>query len=228
MELKKISNYLSLFTFKNFIHYLRVINERVNGLDFSLIVSAEESGLDPKRSSPTNTRDLKNILNYLSITENDSVLDIGCGKGKALYTMMSFPFKKIDGIELSDKISRIASANMSILKETDRCNIFQCDARDFKNYADYNIFYLYNPFPSQIMNRVINQIAKTIKADSEIIIIYNNPTCGEEIEAVGLFNEIATFKSEWNCDIKIYSTFKEDNTRFYLKGYKEKSLNNKI
>jgi cyclopropane fatty-acyl-phospholipid synthase-like methyltransferase len=51
-------------------------------------------------------------LNDLNITANDSIIDIGCGKGSAMLSMLGFPFARVDGVELSQQIGSIAIRNL--------------------------------------------------------------------------------------------------------------------
>lgn len=57
----------------------------------------------------------KNILKTLKrmdISESDSIIDMGCGKGLAMYYMSKFPFGKIAGIELSESLLKMAKKNL--------------------------------------------------------------------------------------------------------------------
>lgn len=111
------------------------------------------------------------ILKKLNISENDSILDIGCGKGLFLYYAKKFKFNKIDGVEYSKELFDIAKENIKKIND-ERMNIFNSDARDFKNYAGYNFFFLCNPFSKEIMEVVISQILKTYETNKRKITVY--------------------------------------------------------
>lgn len=177
------------------------------GLDFSSIISSEEVGLDPRffyRSSPSGGKYLFDILKRIDITEKDSIIDVGCGKGSAMRTMLKFSFGRVDGMEASEKIAESAVNNFKKLKEG-RVKIFACDATDFDKYEECNFFYFYNPFPCQVMLRVIEKIKLASQnLDKEIFIIYNNPICHNVIVNNG-FNIISDFPDEWGNKIYLYS-----------------------
>jgi hypothetical protein len=177
-------------------------------LDFQSIIYSENVGLDPQlvyRSSPSGNSYLENLLSDLNISKLDSIIDIGSGKGSALRVMMQFPFSKIAGIEISQHIANISKRNFKILKAKNVI-IHCCNARQFKKYSEFNIFYFYNPFPAEIMKDVIiNIINSSSHTDKEIIVIYNNPTCHSEVVSYTNFNKLYEYPDEWGNKIFVYS-----------------------
>ena len=108
----------------NFFIYkiLRVISiffEVLKGVDFKRNIKKSKSTVLQKYYNYEHTieEDLVKVLKDLKISKNDKILDIGCGKGYALYLMHQFNFKNIDGIELSKKLSDIAKKNFMIIKK---------------------------------------------------------------------------------------------------------------
>lgn len=109
--------------------------------------------------------------------------------------------QKIDGLEISPILSKIAQKNFKTLciKNTE---IFNIDARYFSHFDQYNYFYLYNPFPVSIMKEVISAISTQI-FEKKITIIYNNPACNEIIENYG-FIKYEEYPDEWGNGIFVY------------------------
>ena len=191
----------------NFFIYkiLRVISiffEVLKGVDFKRNIKKSKSKVLQKYYNYEHTikEDLVNVLNDLKISKNDKILDIGCGKGYALYLMHQFNFKNIDGIELSKKLSDIAKKNFMIIKK--KTNIYNINAIKFKYYENYNFFYMFNPFNSSIMEIVLNKIIKKINK-KKIYIIYNNPTCHLILNKN--FFLIKKYNDKWNNGIYLYS-----------------------
>ena len=118
-------------------------------------------------------------------------------------TMLDFPFKQVDGIELSQQVADIATSNFSKLKFS-RANIYALDATKFEYYGRYNFFYLYNPFPDFIVSQCLKKINEQCNREDEIIIIYNNPKAHQQVEAHG-FTKIAEYPEEWGNGILIYT-----------------------
>ena len=91
-----------------------MLHDAILGLDFYSVVLPDEVGINPEisfRSSPSGDGYLHQLLKDLVILQDDAILDIRCGKGNALRTMLEFPFERIDGIELSSQIAKIACMN---------------------------------------------------------------------------------------------------------------------
>jgi len=187
-----------------------ILWEKINGLDFSTVVPVAELGLDEYlviKGSPSCNKYLVQLFDGLNITSNDRILDIGCAKGGAIRCMTKFPFSKIDGIEISDILSNIATKNFAKLNER-RVGIKNIDASAFSGYMGYNFLYLYNPFPEEVMKKVLAQIKAQIDSKKEIIIIYNNPTCHKQIIKHG-FHKVKEFPDMWGNGINIYSNYEK-------------------
>lgn len=174
------------------------------GIDFGP-VWPNETGLDPDiyhRASPSGNSYLISLLKDMNVTAGDSILDIGCAKGSAMRVMLEFPFSVIEGIEVYEPLAQIARDNFRKLK-TNKCVIHVGDAVDFSFYGLFNFFYLYNPFPCQIMKRVIDAINQSV-GDREVIIIYNNPICHSTIIESG-WHKAREYPDEWGNGIFVYT-----------------------
>lgn len=152
--------------------------ERQRGLDFATIVEPEVVGLDSRksfRSSASGGRHLRQALQAIHPTAEDRIIDIGCGKGSAMRTMLEFPFLEVWGVELSPTLANIATDNFAKL-QMPKAHIFCGDAAEFRDYDRFDIFYLYNPFPESVMASIVDKLA-AVAATKPIQILYNNPTC---------------------------------------------------
>lgn len=118
---------------------------------------------------------INGLLKKLNITTEDRILDIGCGKGLSLYYSSMFCFERIDGIEYSNNLTQIAKHNAMLLKDK-RIHIYNCDARNFNHYDQYNYFFINNPFSAEIMERVVIAIIQSYQVNKrKIIVIYQFP-----------------------------------------------------
>ena len=157
--------------------------DRIRGLDYLETVRAEEVGLDPTEvhpSSASSATHLRPVLRSLGDVSSSSVLDIGAGKGQAMRTLRSFPFERVDGIELSPELVTVARRNLRGRAAT-RSTVFEGDARTFDGYGSYQVLYLYNPFPEAVMGDVVAQIARQITGP--ITVVYNAPRCEDQLIA---------------------------------------------
>src|SRR5262245_58640194 len=77
-----------------------LVQETVRGVDISRIVYPEEVGLDSRyvvESTPSWDKYLVRLLKDLHVNNQDTILDIGCGKGCAMLAMLRFAFARVDG-----------------------------------------------------------------------------------------------------------------------------------
>jgi|TARA_Y100000389_G_C17439598_1_gene507733 SAM-dependent methyltransferase len=183
-----------------------IFYEKLRGLDFKTVIPSEDLGFDKNlvvQCSPSGGHYFKKILKDLKISNHDSILDIGCGKGSAIKTMMEFSFNQISGIEISNHLHLIAKKNFKILKSKN-IKIININAENYMNYGDFNYFYMYNPFPSSVMQVVIKKIIAQSSKYKNIKILYNNPICSEVILSYG-FEILKEYSDQWGNGIKLYS-----------------------
>ena len=134
------------------------------------------------------------MVKSLNIEKSDSILDIGCGKGKMVYWFSKMGFGKSDGLEYSKELVRCAEKNMKILKRD--CKIIHADAALFDGYSNYNYYYFANPFGKETMRSVIDKIEESYnKKPRKIIIIYHNPLCHNTIIESGFFHLVCSNKN---------------------------------
>ncbi|MGO9445394.1 MAG: class I SAM-dependent methyltransferase [Thiobacillaceae bacterium] len=197
-------------------HKLAVMIEKCRGLDFSTVVQPEAVGLDPGLShwsSPSRTKYLAMVLNDFKVTSRDSIIDVGCGKGSAMRTMLRFPFAHIDGVELSDHLGSIAKRNFERLNAS-RTNVFVCNAALLSNYDLYNIVYFFNPFPCSVMSLVVDRLVESLnRKERELVLIYNNATCNEVIVGTGIFATLGFYPDRWGNGMFVYSNYRGNKSR---------------
>jgi SAM-dependent methyltransferase len=191
---------------------VEIFYEKLNGLDFSSVIPVKKLGFDESivfKSSPSGNKFLSNLLADLKINSNDRILDIGCAKGSAIRCMLKFPFAAVDGVEISKELSSIATENFKKLNKINS-EIFNANAIEFTKYGSYNFFYLYNPFPESIMEKVMVNLNKQILKKHEVIIIYNNPKFHKTIESAG-YTVIRKYPDQWGNGIFVYSNCPESS-----------------
>lgn len=94
-----------------------VVNKRdkMRGLDFAREVQTE-NGIMYGAPSTLRVRYIVNKYFKNHITDSDSIIDIGCGKGKMLTFFCKYPFKNISGLEYVKEMVDIAQNNLNVLK----------------------------------------------------------------------------------------------------------------
>lgn len=76
----------------------------------------------------------------------------------------------------------ICRKNLDILKKNE-ITVYNCDAKEFSGYSDYDIYYFCNPFDETILSVVAAQIMEAHK-NSKCWIYYLNPHQQERQEAI--------------------------------------------
>lgn len=146
-------------------------------VDYTKVIPVEDLGLDPKqvsKCSPSTTKYLFPILDYMKFNKNLKILDIGSGKGFVIKFFKQLGYRRVNGLEISRKLYKISINNFK--KDIIKTKIYNIDACNYKFYKNHDIFYLYNPFPKKIAARVFSNIKSQIEIfNKRFYVIYANP-----------------------------------------------------
>jgi hypothetical protein len=197
----KLNQYIDVALFG----YQRV-SDILSGTDFTVTEPIDALGLNADlvhRSSPSGNRYLHRVLGSLDITPDDRIIDIGCAKGSALKCMSSFPFGRICGIELSSKLAERARSNLDKVRAT-RVEVVCGDALTFEFYHDFNVFYMYNPFPLAVAEAFFRRFSNVRDRNRENILIYNTPASSGVAASHG-FELARSLPGKWGNPIHIYT-----------------------
>jgi SAM-dependent methyltransferase len=94
--------------------------------------------------------DLDRLFAAVEVGPDDVIVDVGCGKGRALnWFIERYPRNRVTGIELDPEICRKTARR---LRRRPNVTILCGDAPTLLP-ADGTIFYLFNPFDGAVMNR---------------------------------------------------------------------------
>ena len=96
----------------------------------------------------------------VEITDSDSVIDCGCGKGRALaYMLKKKKTCKISGVELSKDAAQVA---MNWTKKYSNVHVISGNAFDL-NYNDYTVLFMARQFEdNEVFNSFIDLIEKSL------------------------------------------------------------------
>jgi 16S rRNA G966 N2-methylase RsmD len=127
---------------------------------------------------PIGYREIYSALSRIPLDKSTSTfLDYGSGKGRAVIAAASLPFRRVIGIEISERLLAIARKNLDSMRNK-QCQCVELLHRDATQYAvprDVNLIYFYNPFAGQVLQTVVDNIYESYKqAPREIYIIFFN------------------------------------------------------
>ncbi len=145
--------------------------------------SLAERGIDIDHSTiymPASYDLLEDVFEKAAVGTFNHLVDIGCGKGRALCVAAYFGSKKLTGVELSKEFCEMSRSNLSRIKEKIpeiEYVIKHNDAFYFEIPDDADCIFMFNPFDDVIMSGVIENIEQSLEENPrEITIIYFNPT----------------------------------------------------
>ncbi len=141
---------------------------------------------DYQKYDPAPYRDLKKIFAKLPLDRHhDEVLiDYGSGAGRvALMAGMLFPFKSIIGVEVVPSLIELAERNLDNVRRRLVCGeirFLERDAIDFELPAAATVIFFFNPFTGKVLERVLDNIQKTLDASKRSpTIVFLNPKHAE-------------------------------------------------
>jgi 16S rRNA G966 N2-methylase RsmD len=91
--------------------------------------------------------------------EQTTFIDVGSGKGRVLIVAAEYPFRRVMGVEYSAELAAACRDNLERLNIADKCEVVVRDAVDFKFPDENMLIFLYNPFDSTILTRVLRHLA---------------------------------------------------------------------
>jgi len=140
---------------------------------------------------------LEMIFEKVNMKNINHLLDIGCGKGRAICVAAAMGCRKVSGIDFSKQLCMDALNNLTIVQQNHpslQAKIINSDAFIYQIPTDVDCIFLFNPFDNYLMMGVVKNIELSLKQNPRPIkIIYANPLCKSHFLEVG-FKE--TFHSK--------------------------------
>jgi 16S rRNA G966 N2-methylase RsmD len=103
-------------------------------------------------------------------------LDIGSGKGAVVVNAIRIGAKSATGIEFNEKLHLIAEQNFRVLRLHDKAKSINTDVIQFDGYYNYDYFFLFNSFDSEIYSEVISRMLDQTSGSegSRILVCYGD------------------------------------------------------
>jgi SAM-dependent methyltransferase len=167
---------------------------RFRKFDFGGLVETSEMDVPEElkkhavKYEPSNHLLFKMLFDKLDWSFQESTfVDFGCGKGATLIYASELGFKKLVGIEFSPKLAETALDNLKKLSDQNGAKvnfeIANIDAALFDIPPDADCFYFFNPFDGFILNKVLQNITRSLEiAPRKILIVYLNALHHQVIE----------------------------------------------
>lgn len=159
--------------------------DRRYGTDTAGEVQPEELGIDDPDTRKAAVRYLpspqaitRRLLSELDVDPREwSFVDFGCGKGRVLMIAAQLGFKRVEGVEISSSLHRIAEDNAGRFAAVERQAapiVVRCaDARTVELPAGDTVLHFYHPFDAPILAEVLANVERSLAASPRRIrIVY--------------------------------------------------------
>jgi SAM-dependent methyltransferase len=135
---------------------------------------------------------LPRALRYVGVSERDTFVDFGCGKGRVVHQAARRPFGRVIGVEVSPMLAETARNALAARSHQHRCRnveIVVSDVRQFRVPDDLTIAYFFRPFGDETLGTVLRGIIESIDRNPRRVhLIYLSPmTSRSTILATGRF-----------------------------------------
>jgi SAM-dependent methyltransferase len=163
------------------------------GLETSSRVTLPEHAIDDRVPYvPSAWHFLPRALRYVGVSDRDTFVDFGCGKGRVVHQAARWPFRRVIGVEVSPELAEIARTALAARRHRHRCRnveIVVSDVRDFRVPDDLTIGYFFRPFGDETLQAVLRGIVESIDRNPRRVrLIYAWPmTSRQTISATGRF-----------------------------------------
>ena len=155
-----------------------ILQDEKLGIETGQFISKEDHSLhkDMSPSIPTPYPILRKVFDRLRLGPQDIFVDIGCGKGRAVFMAGAKNIKKAVGIELNGDIIAIALDNLRSIKTPLAAVEFVRGDAASVSLNEGTVFFMYNPFGYKTLSKVMNNIKASL-ADKprRIRIAYYSP-----------------------------------------------------
>lgn len=126
---------------------------------------------------PTPYNMVEKILESLRFEPDDIFVDLGCGKGRIIFSVAAKKLKKIIGIEARNDMFEIAKLNLKNLKARNTpVEVVNTDVAAF-DMREGTVFFMFSPFGRNTQMMVMENIRKSLAANPRKIriICYGGP-----------------------------------------------------
>src|SRR6185437_5377105 len=121
--------------------------------------------------------------------ERFTFIDLGSGKGKALFIAAAHGFKRVIVVEFSPILTQVAQCNISSYRpqlNAGQIELMQQDAGEFQFPQEPLVIYCYNPFDESVMRPVLANLGRSYKSYPRLLyMIYVLPDLHQLVDECG-------------------------------------------
>lgn len=165
------------------------------------------------RYSTISYASISRVLSRLRIAQGDTIVDIGCGKGRVLCVASRLGVSRVIGVEVSPDLVAACRRNASTLRMArSPIEVVEVAAEQF-DYSHVSVGYLFNPFGADVLAAVLRRIVDCRgDASRGFRCAYVHPVHDSEFERSGCWRRLSVPDqngyihehrvSYWECIVK--------------------------
>ena len=123
---------------------------------------------------------LPRALRHVGVSERDTFVEFGCGKGRVVHQAARRPFRRVIGVEVSPELAAVARAGLAARRHRRRCRnveIVVADVTQWQVPDDLTIGYFFRPFGEDTLAPVLRSIVESMdRTPRPVRLIYVWPT----------------------------------------------------
>lgn len=157
------------------------IGDRALGIettDGARLVDLGVEAMDREDYHPAGWLDLARILRRDEVAPDDVFLDLGCGKGRVVLMAARYPFRRVIGVDISERLLTVARANVAACRARRRCGdvvLHRADVVHYRVPDDVTVVYLFNPFGGATFDAALARVLESIdRRPRTVRLIYRN------------------------------------------------------
>jgi SAM-dependent methyltransferase len=158
---------------------------------------------------------VRRSLAALGPVEEYTLLDFGCGKGRAAIVASEFPFRQVIGVELSPVLSAQAHANVAIIAsrfpERPGITIINANVLEFALPPGKLAIFAFHPFGAEILAGMVKRLEAALAGlTPHIFFVYDNPTYADVLDASPAFQRFSAGIVPYDKSELGYGVFKHE------------------
>jgi predicted RNA methylase len=151
---------------------------------------------------------IERLMRKLQPSRTDAILDMGCGAGRAICVAAQYPFSRVIGIEIDERLCALAERNARRLRRyAVRPEIVRADAAKYRVPDDITVVFLYNPFSGEVLKIALTRVLESFdRAPRRLRLAYGNPREHELIASMQRFRTVDTIWLSWRPEAEWHRT----------------------
>jgi predicted RNA methylase len=142
---------------------------------------------------------IERLMRKLEPSQTDALLDMGCGAGRAICVAAQYPFSRVIGIEIDERLCALAKRNVRRLRRyAVRPEIVCADGAKYRVPDDITVVFLYNPFSGEVLKTALTRVLESFdRAPRRLQLAYANPREHELITSMRRFRTADKMWLSW-------------------------------